>query len=363
MTYNHFQHNSNLFKNNNLSTDDVLLVPQSGVVKSRKKVKFNSSFIYSAPMDTVTNKNLSSSMLASGQSPVSCRYDDPEVRVDMLNQFHQFENFWFSVGLSYDDYEMLTRLFERSTHKVNICVDVAHGDMILAHKFYDLYSKAPWCRNLMSGSVATPESAISVFQSGCTHIRIGIGPGSACSTRIVTGCGYPNLSAVYNIYEKFESYSLKEKVTLIADGGIKTTGDIAKYLSAGADAVMLGSLLSKTTQSPGWKVNKLRNLFNKISFGYLYKNKIKYKEYRGQASEQFQMQKIGYVSGTPEGVQAPPLYTSYSWEAFYNKITSSLASSVSYLGLNSIYGMSPKTVKFIKITNNTLKESHPHILS
>lgn len=363
MTYNHYEHNSNLFKNNNLSTDDVLLVPQSGVIKSRKKVKFSTPFIYSAPMDTVTNKSISKLMLNTGQCPVSCRYDLPEDRLAMLMEFHQFENFWFSVGLSYDDYEMLNRVFERSNYKVNICVDVAHGDMIMAHKFYKLYSKAPWCRKLMSGSVATPESAMEVFKSGCTHIRIGIGPGSACSTRIVTGCGYPNLSAVYNIYEKFESYALQNKATFIADGGIKTTADIAKYLSAGADAVMLGSLLSKTIESPGWKINKLRNFLNKISFGYLYKNKIKYKEYRGQASEQFQMQKIGYVSGTPEGVQAPPLYNYYTYMSFYNRVTSSLASSVSYLGLNSIYAMSPKSVKFIKITNNTLKESHPHILS
>ena len=74
------------------------------------------------------------------------------------------------------------------------------------------------------------------------------------------------------------------------------------------------------------------------------------------------MQKIGYVSGAPEGVQAPPLYTSYTWKQFYKNTKSSLASSVSYLGLNSIYAMNPKSVKFIKITNNTLKESQPHVL-
>lgn len=363
MTFKHYEHNSNLFKNNSLSTNDVLLLPQSGVIKSRKKVSFAFPFIYSSPMDTVTNHKLAKEMLSTGQAPVSCRYDSPQDRLAMLMDLHQFENFWFSVGLSYEDYTMLNKVFERSAYKINICIDVAHGDMILAHKFYKLYSKAPWCRNLMSGSVATAHSAMEVFQSGCTHIRIGIGPGSACSTRIVTGCGNPNLSAVYEVYEKFESYSLENKATFIADGGIKTTGDIAKYLAAGADAVMLGNLLSKTVESPAWKINKFRNFLNIISFGYLYKNKIKYKEYRGQASEQFQMQKIGYVSGTPEGVQAPPLYYSYTYDSFYKKITSSLASSVSYLGLNSIYGMNPKSVKFIKITNNTLKESQPHILS
>lgn len=363
MTEDLYKENADLFKNNYLSTNDVLLVPQSGLLKSRKNAKVNFPIVYSAPMDTVTGRNLIDKMLATGQCPVACRFDDEEVKYSLLSDFHQYENFWFSVGLSKADFTNLQTFFEGTEYKVNICVDIAHGDMLTAHKLYKLYSKATWCRNLMSGSVATAKSARKVYESGCTHIRIGIGPGSACSTRIVTGCGVPNLSSVFETYEMFENYNLKEKVVLIADGGIKTTGDIAKYLAAGADAVMLGSLLSKTFESPGWKKNKWRNFLNKISFNYFYKDKVYYKQYRGQASEQFQMQRIGHISGTPEGVQAPPQYPAYKYETFLKKIKSSLSSTVSYLGLYSTYGMSPKTVKFIKISNNSLQESQPHILS
>ena len=143
----------------------------------------------------------------------------------------------------------------------------------------------------MSGTVATAKSARAVYDHGCTHIRVGIGPGSACSTRVVTGCGVPNLTAVFNIYNEFLTES--DPPIIIADGGIKASGDIVKYLSAGADAVMVGSLFSKTLESPGWQ----RSWFDALL------GKPPVKRYRGQASKAFQMDNVVLSLEPPKGLQ------------------------------------------------------------
>ena len=203
----------------------------------------------------------------------------------------------------------------------------------------------------MSGTVATAESARNVYNYGCTHIRVGIGPGSACSTIIVTGCGVPNLVAIFNIYNEFCANI--DKPIIIADGGIKNSGDIVKYLSAGADAVMIGSLFSKTIESPGWTNTWWSRFFGRPPV----------KCYRGQASKEFQMDRRGFVSGAPEGVVAKPQHPEYSLQQIVSQLESGVASALSYLGLKSSKELNPKNVQFIKITQNGVHESKPHILS
>ena len=356
-----YDDNLELFTNRYLSTNDVLLVPKTGMLDTRKAAQVAGyTFLYSSPMDTVTDDALISEMLSSNQASLSCRFFPKEKKLDTLHKFHADENFWYSVGSSKEEFQQLKNIAIRNNYKLNIAVDVAHGDTTKLYKIYSLYSSQSWCRKLMSGTIATPASARKVYTHGCTHIRVGIGPGSACSTRIVTGCGVPNLSAIFNVYSEF--LDEPERPTIIADGGIKTSGDICKYLSAGADAVMMGSVLSSLKESAGWRVSFLSLFIYILTFGIFKSYKLYYKYYRGQASAEFQLDRKGSVSGTPEGVQGPIQYQTTTFDKFFHGIVGGIASSLSYLGLKNVANMSPKTVSFIKITQNGYKESTPHIL-
>lgn len=360
--------NTHTFSKAALSTSDVLLTPSQGVLKSRKDADVSSTFIYNSPMDTVASPELGISLLTHNQAYVTNRFDSDPQKINALDSFVGEPGFWFSVGVSDSDYDLIDSwwykhcLKTNENPKINICVDVAHGDTKHLLSVYTKYREAPWSAHLMSGTVATPASAHNVVKAGCSHVRVGIGPGSACSTRIVTGCGVPNLTAVFNIWCHFNITNVSEKPpTIIADGGIKTSGDIAKYLSAGADAVMLGNLLSKTYESAGWSVNPFYNALGSLFSSTNLLFKARTKRYRGQASRAFQLQKRGAVSGAPEGVQGGVINpTCYSVD-FLNQIYSSLSSTLSYLGLKSLLDLSPSTVEFIRITQGGLRESHPHI--
>tara|TARA_A100000164_G_C21938607_1_gene789408 strand:+ start:2356 stop:3399 length:1044 start_codon:yes stop_codon:yes gene_type:complete len=335
-----------------LSTNDVLLKPTQGILKSRSNASVLDTYIYSSPMDMVTGIELSRAMLKYNQAPVFCRFLTKEKRLEALHLFAKDSNFWFSVGSSIDDFDFIREYCLQNNLKLNVSIDVAHGDTVFLQKIYALYSQANFCKGLMSGTIATAASANRCIRSGCTHLRVGIGPGSACSTRIVTGCGVPNLTAVYNVAQ--EANSIASNIKIIADGGISTSGDIVKYLSAGADAVMLGRLLSSTFESEGWTTTFFRKLFRKPSR----------KRYRGQASAEFQLDVRGYISGAPEGVQANNyIYPTYSFKEFYYNTSKSIASALSYLGLQSTEDLKPTNVQFIKITNNGLIESKPHLLN
>lgn len=354
--------NENLFSSDtHYSTNDFLLKPTRGVLESRKDAIINEPFIYSSPMDTVTSIYMSQSLLAAGQSPVFCRFLPDETQHLALDTFSSHPNFWFSVGASLEDYEALKLYFSDQNHRINICVDVAHGDTTSLNKIYNLYANASWCSALMSGTVATSSSALRVARAGCTHVRVGIGPGSACSTRIVTGCGVPNLSAIFDIWSSFQVYMEPLRPKIIADGGIKTTGDIVKYLSAGADGVMIGRLLSNCIESPGWKTNRFTQLMNFFSFNKFFKNYL-YKRYRGQASKEFQLEHRGIVSGTPEGVTGFLQHPTNTTDNFVNETKAGISSALSYLGLTNIKDLNPENVEFIRISSASYQESRPHLL-
>ena len=357
-----YNSNYKLLTRDYLSTNDVLLKPTTGILDSRSKAIINTSYIYSSPMDTVTDIELTKALIEQKQNAVFCRFLSLEKRQKALTMFSSSPWFWYSVGISDEDFEYLDDFFAiNKLDSVNISVDVAHGDTNLLLEVYKKYKNASWCNNLMSGTIANEYSAVSLQQAGCTHLRVGIGPGSACSTRIVTGCGVPNLSAVFRTHDVLSSAGLRDSVTIIADGGIKTTGDIVKYLSAGADGVMIGSMLSKVKESAGWKETLLFKCFKyfwKIPLHLRY-----YKYYRGQASLEFQQERRGFVNGVPEGVQSnKKIVPSVDLITFVSNCNSAIASAISYLGLNQIKDLNPDNVEFIKITQNGLTESKPHIL-
>lgn len=200
--------------------------------------------------------------------------------------------------------------------------------------------------NLIAGNVATAEATVDLIKAGVDAVKVGIGPGSICTTRVVTGIGVPQITAIVNCAKAAKEY----EIPIIADGGIKYSGDITKAIAAGANVVMIGSLFAGSDESPGEEV--------------LYEGR-RYKEYRGMGSlgamdagskdRYFQEGQKKYV---PEGVEGRVHYRGPLGEIVY-QLMGGLKSGMGYVGAKDIVDLQDKA-RFIKITSASLIENHPH---
>ena len=230
-----------------------------------------------------------------------------------------------------------------------IVIDTAHGHSkkvlkILA-KLKKINDTIPFC----VGNIATGEAAKKLYNSGADIIKIGIGPGSICTTRLVAGIGVPQISAILEVKNALK----KKKVKIISDGGIKFSGDIAKALAAGADAIMMGSIFAGTDESPGKKF-KIKGKF--------------YKQYRGMgsigamssgsANRYFQKNYKDKSKFVPEGVEGRVEYKGSVSEIIY-QLKGGLRSSMGYIGAKNLDQIT-RNAKFIKITKAGFYESMVH---
>ena len=203
--------------------------------------------------------------------------------------------------------------------------------------------------DLVAGNIATGDAAKFLMKAGVDGVKVGIGPGSICTTRVIAGVGYPQLSAIYNVSKALEGSG----VTVIADGGIKHTGDITKAIAAGADSVMLGSLLAGTHESPGETI--------------IYEGR-KFKTYRGMGSVEamekgskeryFQFSVEDKNKLVPEGIVGRVPYKGHLMESMYQFI-GGLRSGMGYCGAKNVKDLKSKS-SFVKISKAGLEESHPH---
>lgn len=327
-----------------LTTSDVTLKPKLGVLSSRKQAQLR-PFIFSSPMDTVTGLEMTKALLDEGEHPVVCRFIDEWY--ECLDLYCNDPNVFFAIGTKGEKLEAIHQKYESGdlTGLISISIDIAHGDSISGHNTAAQLSRLPYVGNIMSGTVCTPEGALRAIESGCNYIRVGVGPGSACTTRLMTGCGLPNLSAVYHIYRAIQdNYGLDNEIKIIADGGIKHPGDAVKYLAAGAYGVMAGSIFSRCIESPGWKSDHT---------GY-------YKNYRGQASAQFQIDLLGKNPDCAEGAVGPEIRPNSDCREIVARFRGGLRSAISYLGFTSIEDLCPDAVSFIRITSAGFHEGTPH---
>ena len=252
-----------------------------------------------------------------------------------------------AVGTGDESVDRAEALIEQKTDV--IVIDTAHGHSKLVIKMLKHLKKAYPSQDLIVGNIATADAAKDLIASGADAIKIGIGPGSICTTRIVAGVGVPQLTAIMNI----SKIAKKNKIPLIADGGIRYSGDIAKALAAGADSVMLGGLLAGTDESPG-EVE-------------LFEGRT-YKAYRGMGSigamqkgskdRYFQdgVQKSSKL--IPEGIEGRVAYKG-TMKTILHQLTGGLKSSMGYVGCKNITEMKTKT-RFIKISSSAKQESHVH---
>jgi IMP dehydrogenase len=252
-----------------------------------------------------------------------------------------------AVGIRSDTIERVEELKKVGVDV--IVIDTAHGhskgviEMLkkIKKKFPEL--------DVIAGNVATGEATLDLIKAGADAVKVGIGPGSICTTRVVTGVGVPQITAIMNCAE----VAIKYKIPIIADGGIKQTGDIAKAIAAGADSVMIGALFAGTEESPGEKV--------------LYEGRS-YKVYRGMGSLEamksgsaeryFQDVEEDIKKLVPEGIEGRVPYKGHLHDVVYQMI-GGLRSAMGYCGARNIEEMKLKT-KFILMTNAGLRESHPH---
>lgn len=333
-----------------LTTDDVILLPSLGILESRSEACV-SPFIYSSPMDTVTGYNLSKAIVAEGHYAVVCRFT-PKEWIKSFKEFGTNPNVFFALGSSLEEVCRINHLAGKHwpESSVSINIDVAHGDTEYMHKLYKTYADMNCINSIMSGSVCTPQGAVRAARSGCTHLRVGIGPGSACTTRLKTGCGMPQLSAIYLVDQALKQEGLRESVQVIADGGVRYSGDAVKYLAAGADGIMMGNLFSKTNESCGWKNVKTS----------WWKKPVKMKRYRGQASKEFQIDTYGVDPACAEGASGPPIFPQNSVREVISEFEGGVKSALSYLGIMSTDQLNLDNVSFVRTTNSVITENTSH---
>lgn len=228
-----------------------------------------------------------------------------------------------------------------------ICVDTAHGHSQNVINAVKLLRKKYPKLNIIAGNIATAEAAKELIQAGADALKVGIGPGSICTTRVVAGVGVPQISAVMEV----AAAAAKNKIQVISDGGIKYSGDIAKALAAGADCVMLGNLFAGTDESPGQLILLEGRQF-KVYRGMGSLAAMK----KGSKDRYFQTD-VSDAKLVPEGIEGRVPYRG-SLGAVVTQLIGGVKASMGYCGARNLSLF--KKAKMIRITNAGLKESHPH---
>lgn len=339
-----------------LTFDDVLLLPRhSSVLPATtnislhltNKINLKVPFLSSA-MDTVTESKMAIAIAKEGGLGIIHR------NLDIKNQSREIKKVknkkylvGAAIGTNKEDFDRARSLV---SHGVDlIVIDTAHGhsEKVLRTltNIKKIIKKVPIC----VGNIATGEAAKKLYNSGADIIKVGIGPGSICTTRMVAGVGVPQISAIMEVKKALN----KKKIKIISDGGIKFSGDIAKALAAGADAIMMGSIFAGTEESPGKK--------------FKFNGKI-YKQYRGMgsigamsagsANRYFQKKFKDKSKFVPEGVEGRVEYKGKVSNIIY-QLQGGLRSSMGYIGAKNLEEINKKA-KFIKITKAGFYESMVH---
>lgn len=251
-----------------------------------------------------------------------------------------------AVGVSKDSFERIEALVKSSVDA--IVIDTAHGHSKGVIDLLKEVKKQYPNLDVVVGNIATGEAGLDLVRAGADAIKVGIGPGSICTTRIIAGVGFPQLSAIMNVKKALEGSS----VPIIADGGIRFTGDIPKAIAAGASSVMMGSMFAGTQESPGETI--------------IYEGR-KFKTYRGMGSIEamqkgskdryFQENENDIKKLVPEGISARVPFKG-SLKEVMHQLIGGLRAGMGYCGAKNIENL--MDAKFIKITSSGMVESHPH---
>ena len=340
-----------------LTFDDVTLVPQfSSILPSEasietslgRNLQLKIPFLSSA-MDTVTESKMAIAIAKEGGLGIIHRnLGIAEQCKEIKRVKNKKLKVGAAIGTSKDDILRANKLIENNVDL--LVIDTAHGHskkvLLTLKKIKKIAKKIPIC----AGNIATAESARALANEGADILKVGIGPGSICTTRIVSGIGVPQISAVMEVKKGIKK---NKKIKIISDGGVKFLGDAAKALAAGADAVMMGSVFAGTEESPGKK--------------FKYKNKL-YKSFRGMGSigammdgssgRYFQKNFKDKTKFIAEGVEGRVEYKGKVEKIIY-QLKGGLKSSMGYIGAKDLINLQKKS-KFVKITKAGFYESMVH---
>ena len=331
------------------SFDDVLLVPKFSDIESRFSVKIGNDLdenihldlpVISSPMDTITESDMALAMAGAGGLGVVHRYNTVQEQASIVSDaFFKYGDIKIAAAVGMTDFDDRSHALISVGTQI-ICIDVAHGHHVLMERcIKTLKDKFGDRVHLMAGNVATLEGFDALASWGADSVRVGIGGGSICSTRLVTGHGIPTFQSIVNCAQT--NYDVK----IIADGGIKTAGGIVKALAAGADFVMIGSMLAGTKETPG-----------EVFSG---KSGKKYKVYRGMASSAAQTAWRGRAS-TPEGISTTVPFRG-GVKNLLQDIAGGIRSGLSYSGARNLEELRGKA-SFVLQTTAGQMESSTHVL-
>ncbi len=354
-----------------LTFDDVLLVPKESDIlpkdvnlerKLTERITLKIPLI-SSPMDTITEHKMAIAMALCGGLGVihkNMPFEAQAKEIELVKNFNEIENKNLAsvdkngkllaaaaIGISDDRYKRIEKLIEAGADI--IVIDTAHGHSQNVLKAIKEIKKIYSNIDVIAGNIATSDGAKALIDAGVDAIKIGIGAGSICTTRIIAGIGVPQLTAILDASQ----IAKKNNVGSIADGGIKYSGDIVKAFAIGADAIMAGGLFSSTYEAPGDVI---------IIDGK------KYKPYRGMGSvgamiqgskdRYFQSEVINKSKFVPEGIEGVTEYKGHVADVVY-QIIGGVRAGMGYVGAKNIGELQEKA-EFVKITNQGLAESHVH---
>lgn len=328
--------------------DDVALVPQFNNVPSRTEPSLETWLtknrkmqmpLLAANMDTVISEKLADILITHGSIPIFHRFSPLEDQKKWVKKYK--ENTFISCGIQKID--ETRKLLDLGA--CGVCIDVAHGHSDRMFHFINQIKKTHPDKEVIAGNVCTAMAYHDLVNAGADAVKVGVGPGAACTTRMVTGFGVPQFSAIYDCAEVAE----KLRVPLIADGGIRTSRDVVLALAAGASSVMIGKLFALTQESAATKKRASDSPSGSMA------------KFRGQASEDFQNEFYGGLKDktVAEGVDfwAP---VSGKAEALIEKLLGGLRSGLTYGGARSIKELQRKA-EFVEVTYAYLHESLPRL--
>lgn len=326
--------------------DDVALVPQFNNVPSRTEPVLESWLtknrkiqipLLCANMDSTINEALAEILITSGSVPIFHRFVDFETQAKWVKRFG--EKIFISCGLR--NIEQTRSLLDLGAG--GVCVDVAHGHSDRMFRFIADLKKSHPDKDIIAGNVCTGMAYHDLVNAGADAVKVGIGPGAGCTTRMVTGFGVPQFSAIYDCAKIAE----KLRVPLIADGGIRSSRDVVLALAAGASSVMVGKLFAFTKESAAVK-RACETCPSKMEA-----------KYRGQASEDFQTDFYGGLKDktVAEGVDFWGPVTG-SAEELLNDLLGGLRSGMTYGGARNLKELQRKA-EFVQVSSSYIAESRP----
>ena len=333
-----------------LTYDDVQILPKHSDIEHRSNCDITTRVtknwelkipIVSSPMDTVTECTMAQEMNELGGLGIIHRFMGIHEQADHVGRV--------TLGVSSAAIGVTGDFIERAQELVNggckiLCMDVAHGHhKLIKDGIRRIQNEVTGRYDLLVGNIATAEAARNLCEWGADGLRIGIGGGSLCSTRIQTGVGVPMVSSIRDCVSVADEYN----VPCMADGGVRSTGDVCKGLGAGADTVMLGSLLSGTKETPGV-----------VTKQGMWPNEVLQKKYRGSASVESKLDR-----GEKKNVEGYSTTVPYKGKVkrIVEDVISGLRSSMSYVGAYTIEEYQAKC-EFVKVTNAGIIEAKPHLL-